>query len=508
MPSWATTASCWRRSSGCPTGARGFATRPWAIPSSRPRSASRWASGCSPPGRATSWPRPRPPRHRLRRVPPLRDELDDWLRIPSISTGGGDPADLVRAADWVVDRVRAAGGEAETVVLGGGNPLAVGELRASRAVAAPTVLIYGHYDVQSVGAADAWQSPPFEPTVGDGRLYARGASDDKGNFLPLLHVACELASAGELPVNVRVVVEGEEEVGGESVTDWIRSDPRGADAAIVFDSDMADESTPAVTVGLRGIVQAKIAVRVGERDLHSGLYGGSVLNALHVLHAMLAEVAPGPDGRVREELRAGIVEPSAAEVESWARLRPGDEVLAEVGGRPAYPGAGGEYYRRNGADASLDVNEVVGGEPRTVVPATARATLSLRLAPRQRSDEMAAELERLLRAPVPDGAEVEIVMHTAEPALFDVDDPVLQLAAGAIERATGVAPVMQRSGGSIPVVAELAAVGIPTIVGGFALADDAIHAPNESYRLESLRLGRASARELYAALAQLEPRAA
>jgi acetylornithine deacetylase/succinyl-diaminopimelate desuccinylase-like protein len=289
--------------------------------------------------------------------------------------------------------------------------------------------------------------------------------------------------------------------------EWIRADRRGADAAIVFDSDMADEATPAITMGLRGVVQAKIEVRVGERDLHSGIYGGSVLNALHVLHAMLAQVAPGPDGRVREELRAGIVEPSPAELDSWARLRPGDEVLAEVGGRPAYPGAGAEYYRRNGADAALDVNEVVGGEPRTVVPATARATVSLRLAPRQRSDEMAAELERLLRAPVPDGAEVEIAMHRAEPSLFDVDDPVLRLAAGAIERATGVAPVMQRSGGSIPVVAELAAAGIPTIVGGFALADDAIHAPNESYRLESLRLGEASARELFAALAQLEPRA-
>src|SRR4051794_26571263 len=425
MPSWATTASCWRRSSGCPTGARGFATRPWAIPSSRPRSASRWASGCSPPGRATSWTRPRPPRHRLRRVPPLRDELDDWLRIPSISTGGGDPADLARAADWVVDRLRAAGGEAEPVVLDGGNPLAVGELRAASGAGAPTVLIYGHYDVQSVGTPDAWRPPPFEPTVRDGRLYARGASDDKGNFLPLLHVACELASAGELPLNVRVVVEGEEEAGGESVIEWIRSDRRGADAAIVFDSDMADESSPAITVGLRGIVQAKIAVRVGERDLHSGLYGGSVLNALHVLHAMLAEVAPGPDGRVREELRAGIEEPAQLERDSWARMRPGDEVLAEVGARPVHPGAGAEYYERNGADASLELNMIAGGEPRTVVPSTARAVISLRLAPRQRSDEVQQVLERLLREGVPDGAEVSFDWHVAEPSLFSVDEPAI-----------------------------------------------------------------------------------
>src|SRR3954466_10403593 len=252
----------------------------------------------------------------------LLEELTDWLRIPSISTGDGDPADVRRAAEWVVERVRAAGGEGE-VRDTDGNPLAVGELRASStAGAVPTVMIYGHYDVQSVGDPAAWTSPPFEPTVRDGRLYARGASDDKGNFLPLLHAACELARAGELPVNVRVLVEGEEEVGGDTALEWLRTDERGADAAIVFDSDMADERTPAITIGLRGMVQASITVRTAERDLHSGIYGGSVLNALHVLHAMLAEVMPGPDGRLREELRAGIEPPADAERESWARMKP------------------------------------------------------------------------------------------------------------------------------------------------------------------------------------------
>jgi acetylornithine deacetylase/succinyl-diaminopimelate desuccinylase-like protein len=435
----------------------------------------------------------------------LLEELNDWLRIPSISTGEPDPAGLRRAAEWVVERVRAAGGEADLVETAG-NPLAVGELGAATPDA-PTVLIYGHYDVQSVGDPAAWETPPFEPTVRDGRVYARGASDDKGNFLPLLHVACEMARAGELPVNVRVLVEGEEEAGGESVADWVRADERGADAALVFDSDMADEHTPAITVGLRGMVMASITVRTAERDLHSGIYGGSVLNALHVLHAMLAQVVPGPDGRLREELRAGIVAPDPAERESWARLKPGDDVLAEVGGRLVHPGAGAEYYERNGADASLDVNMVEGGEPRTVVPSSAQAKVSLRLAPRQRSEEIQPVFEGLLRAAVPDGAEVEFDWHLAEPSLFDVGEPAIQLASRAIERACGTAPAMQRSGGSIPVVAELAAAGIPTVVGGFALADDAIHAPNESYRLESLRLGAAAARELYTALAELPARA-
>lgn len=169
----------------------------------------------------------------------LLDDLIDWLRIPSISTGGGDPQDLERAAAFVVERVNAAGGEAR-VVATDGNPLAVGELKAARPDA-PTVLAYGHYDVQSIGDEAAWHSPPFEPTVRDGRLYARGAADDKGNFLPLLHVACALAAAGTLPVNVRVLVEGEEEAGGEAVADWVRRDERGADCALVFDSGMIED---------------------------------------------------------------------------------------------------------------------------------------------------------------------------------------------------------------------------------------------------------------------------
>ena len=431
----------------------------------------------------------------------LLEELMEWLRIPSISTGGGDPADLERAAAWVVERVVAAGGEAR-VVPTAGNPLAVGELRAAQP-GAPTVLAYGHYDVQAIGDADAWETPPFEPTLRDGRVYARGAADDKGNFLPLLHVACALASAGALPVNVRVLVEGEEETGGESVADWVRADERGADCALVFDSGMVDERTPAITVGLRGLVQIDLEVRTATRDLHSGVYGGSVLNALHALHAMLAAVLPGPDGRLREELRAGIVAPTQAERDSWAKLPSGDEVLAAVGGRPVHPGAGAEYYERNGADASLDVNAIHAGEPRTVVPAVAKATLSQRLAPGQRTEDALAVLERLLREAAPEGAELAMSVQRGEPALFPPDTPAVAIAAQALERACGVAPALVRGGGSIPVVADFAARGIPAVVTGFSVEDDAYHAPNESFRLAGLEQGEASARELYQALAAL-----
>ena len=439
-------------------------------------------------------------------MPAILDELVEWLRIPSISTGGGDPRDIERAAGWVLDRVRGAGGECELVRLGEGNPLAVGELRASDP-GAPTILIYGHYDVQGPGDAALWSSPPFEPTIRQGRLYARGAADDKGNFLPLLHVACAMAREGALPVNVRVLVEGEEEWGGESVARWVHEDTRGADAAIAFDGSMVDEATPAITVGLRGIVMMHAQVRVAERNLHSGMYGGSVLNALHVLHRILATVVPGPDGRVREELRAGVLVPSATELASWERLPPGPEVIAQAGGRPVHPGAGAEYYLRNGADAAVDVNEITGGEPRTVVPALARASVSLRLAPGQDPVRMQGVLEELLRSALPEGAELELDSHRALPVLFDPDQPALQLAAAALTRACGTEAAFVRTGGTIPIVAEMAARGYPVIASGFGLPADAIHAPDESFSLRSLELGEAAARELYRSLASLRPAA-
>ena len=435
-------------------------------------------------------------------MPPIREELEDWLRIPSVSTGGGDADALSRACDWVIARIQAAGGNAERVSVNGSNPMAVGELRAS-GDGAPTVLSYGHYDVQDPGPLEAWESPPFEPTERDGRLYARGAADDKGNFLPLLHVACELASAGELPVNVRFLVEGEEEVGSDAVLRYLRDQPPEVACAIVFDSLMADERTPAINTGARGMVAGPVEVRTAARDLHSGIYGGAVPNATHVLMDVLRAVLPGPDGRVREELRAGVAPPGEVERESSQRLPSGAEMLAEAGAVEVTAGAAGEFWERTGGEPSVDVNMLMAGEPRTVIPSVARAQLSMRLAPGQRAPAMAAQLERLLREAVPEGAELSVDLDLADPALFDANDSALQLAAGAFERACGTPPAFVRLGGTLPLLAVLAEQGVPTIVSGFALGADAFHAPNESYRLESLRLGELTARELYRSLAEL-----
>jgi acetylornithine deacetylase/succinyl-diaminopimelate desuccinylase-like protein len=435
-------------------------------------------------------------------MPTLRDELDEWLRIPSVSTAGGDAAALAQACSWVCERIEGAGGSAEAVTVDGGHPIAVGDLRAA-GPDAPTVLAYGHYDVQAPGPLELWDSPPFEPTERDGRLYARGAADDKGNFLPLLHVACELARAGELPVNVRFVVEGEEEVSSRSVLERLRGGADQADCAIVFDSLMADERTPAINVASRGMVAAGVEVRTARRDLHSGLYGGAVMNAAHVLLGMLSAVTPDAEGRVRPELSVGVAPVTDAERESWGRLPAGAEAIADVGGIEVAPGAGDEYWERTGAAAAVDVNMVEVGEPRTIVPAVARGHVSVRLAPGQRAEQISAELERLLREAAPAGAEVSIDLDLSEPALFDPSDPAIQLAAGALERACGVAPALIRLGGTLPLLSVLADRGMTAIVSGFALPDDAFHAPNESYRLESLRLGEAAARELYFALASL-----
>jgi acetylornithine deacetylase/succinyl-diaminopimelate desuccinylase-like protein len=300
-----------------------------------------------------------------------------------------------------------------------------------------------------------------------------------------------------------LLVEGEEEIGSDSVMRHLRDQPPEVDAAIVFDSLMADEETPAINTGARGMVAGPVEVRTGARDVHSGLYGGAVLNATHVLMEVLGEVLPGPDGRAREELRAGVAPLADSERESCALLPSGAEMIAEAGANEVTPGAAGEFWERTGAEPSVDVNMLTAGEPRTVIPSVARAQLSVRLAPGQSAAEIAAVVERLLRAAVPDGAELSVKLDLAEPALFDAGDPALQLAAGAFERACGTPPAFVRLGGTLPLLSVLAEQGVPTIVSGFALGADAFHAPNESYRLESLRLGELTARELYRSLAGL-----
>ncbi len=434
------------------------------------------------------------------------DELSELLRIPSISADPAYADDVRRAGEWICSFVRAAGGECDLVDFEG-RPLAVGELRASNAPeSAATVLVYGHFDVQPPDPLEKWTSPPFEPTIRDEWLYCRGVADDKGQLYLLLKAASLLAAEGALPVNVRIACDGEEEVGGHTIVDWIGADERGADACVIFDAHMPRRGQPAFYVATRGVCYFHLRVGTGARDLHSGTFGGAALNATHALIQALSGVI-ATNGRLAEPLRKGVVPPTEQELADWVSQQSGAEVLAEQGARPMDATAAEELYVRTWAEPSLDVNGVEGGSPqlqKTVIPCGAEANLSIRLAPGQTVDEIVPEVERLLRESAPAGADVEIELWSAAPpGLIPPDSAAIRIGQDAFERALGVRPLLLRSGGTLPIVPALADRGVPTIVTGFDLPEGNLHSPNERLLAEHIPLGVAAARELFSALAAL-----
>jgi acetylornithine deacetylase/succinyl-diaminopimelate desuccinylase-like protein len=422
------------------------------------------------------------------------------IAIPSIRADASPGAAARTAGDWVCERIRAAGGSCELVDWHG-SPLAIGEIRASRdAESAPTVLCYGHFDVQPPDPLELWESEPFTLTERDGWLYARGIADDKGQLFMLLEAAARLAAAGELPVNVRFTCDGEEETGGHSIVDFVAADERGADAAIVFDSGMVKIGVPAFNLAVRGMAYFHVEVRTGQRDLHSGVYGGASLNAMHALMQTLGAVVPR-NGRVPEELRVGTAAVDAEESAAWASLPTGAEELAAQGSVPADDRAADEFHLRTWAEPSVDVHGITGGSPqlqKTVLPVHAVANVSIRLAPGQTVEAVAPAFERLLREAAPAGAELDVrLWASSPPARVPADTPAVQLALDAFEHTTGTRPLLVRSGGSLPIVPALCDRGIPVIVTGFALNDSNIHSPNERLLAEYLPLGVETAAEVF-----------
>ncbi len=434
-------------------------------------------------------------------------ELAELIAIPSISADESHAADVRRAADWVCDRIRHAGGEAD-VIETEGKPLAIGEVPASRdPESAPTVLCYAHFDVQPPDPLELWESPPFELTHRDGWLYARGVADDKAHLFVLLKAVELLRAAGELAVNVRFACDGEEEVGGHSVVDWLERDKRGADAAIVLDGGMVARGVPGFTIGLRGVCYFHVTVLTGERDLHSGMFGGAALNAAHALTLALSAVIAGPEGLLPAPLRVGTIPATAEELESWRSLPRGEDELAGQGATALDARAAEDFYIRTTAEPSVDVNGVESGSPRlqkTVIPVEAQANVSMRLAPGQDPRELAPVFERLLREAAPVGAKITVDLWTSsEPALVLPDSVAIKLARDAFEETTGVRPLLVRTGGSIPIVATLVRRGIPAIVTGFALSDSNVHSPNERFVADYVPLGVRTAQELFRRFAAL-----
>jgi acetylornithine deacetylase/succinyl-diaminopimelate desuccinylase-like protein len=371
---------------------------------------------------------------------------------------------------------------------------------------APTVLCYGHFDVQSVGSLELWESDPFAPEIRDGWLYARGVADDKGQLWALLRAAIDLSREGALPVNVRFCCDGEEEIGGTSIVEFLDEHAREADACVIFDAAFLDDDTPVFYISARGTLYLHVAVRAAQRDLHSGVFGGAALNALHVLIAALNRLLL-VSGRLPEPLQTGVVPVGEAEAAGWRGLPDGASVLAAQGAVAADPAAADEFYLRTWALPSIDVNGIEGGSPflqKTIVVSKADANLSMRLAPGQTVAQLTPIIERVLREDLPEGAELNIeVVASCDPGATPPDSRVLELASAAFERATGRRPRAVRGGGSLPIMPLLERLGIPAVVTGFDVPDGNIHAPNERMRVHNLALAIATARELFVSLAEL-----
>ncbi len=439
-------------------------------------------------------------------MPEWFDELAAFLKIPSVSADPGHRADVLAAGHWVADFISGAGGSAELVDWHG-QPLVVGEVPASTdPAAAPTVLCYGHFDVQPPDPLELWETAPFDLTERDGQLYARGIADDKGQLYLLLAAARQLAQSGELPVNVRFACDGEEETGGHSIVEFVEQDTRGADAAIIFDSGMIARDLPAFNIAVRGMVYLHLTLTTGRTDLHSGMYGGAAMNAAAALIRTL-DALTARDGKIAEALCAGVIEPTAEELEGWALLPPGSGELELQGASPADPGAAEEFYRRTFAMPTFEINGIQSGSPlleKTVLPVQAIANVSLRLAPGQDPTAIQAAAERLLHEATPAGATLTIERFaSAPPGMVAPDSPAIQLGLDAFEEALGVRPALIRTGGTLPIVAALAARDIPTIISGFSLPDANIHAPNERLLSAYVPQGIATAATLLKHLGQL-----
>ena len=436
---------------------------------------------------------------------PWFDELSELLAIPSVSADPERAGDVKRAAEWLAAFIEGAGGTAE-VVPTDTKPLILGDLAASNG-SAPTVLVYGHVDVQPPDPLDLWESDPFTLEQRGEWLFARGVVDDKGQLYMLVKAAAELSAAGELPVNVRFACDSEEETGGHQIVEFLAADERGADAALIFDSGMTTRGVPEFAVATRGLVYFHVTVRTGARDLHSGIFGGAALNATHALMQVLSAVQ-ARDGRLPEPLRAGIAAPSDEERAAWDELVPGEQMLAEAEVAPVDAGGAAEFYLRTTAEPSLEVNGIAGGSPllqKTVLPVMAEANVSIRLAPGQQVDEIGDAVERLLREAAPEGAELDVQrLSTAAAGLVAPDAQAIVLAQDAFEHTMGRRPLLVRSGGTLPIVPALVDKVIPTVVTGFATPESSIHSPNERLLAEYMPLGIETAKELYRRLAALE----
>jgi acetylornithine deacetylase/succinyl-diaminopimelate desuccinylase-like protein len=436
-------------------------------------------------------------------------ELKHYLAIPSISALPAHQGDVKRCAEWTADEMRRVGLQNVKVFETPGNPIVYSDWLD--APGAPTILFYGHYDVQPVDPVDLWESPPFEATVRDGEIYARGAADDKGQvFMHLKAIEAHLKQTGKLPVNIKLIIEGEEEVGSVNLDNFIRANKAmlGADVVVISDSAMFDRGVPSICYSLRGLVYFQIDLRGTKSDLHSGVFGGAVANPNMVLAQILAQMKDR-GGRIKipgfyDDVRAL----SDEERKAWTSLPFNEKKYRKDLGAPKLFGESGyTTLERVWGRPTFEVNGLLGGftgdGAKTVIPAVSMAKVSMRLVPDQHPDKIAQLFDAYVKKVAPKTVELKVTrMHGGKPWLTGYDNPYVQAAGRAIEQGFGKAPVFCREGGSIPVVSTFQEeLGLPSVLFGVGLPDENAHAPNERLDLTNFHNGVVASAILYGEIA-------
>jgi acetylornithine deacetylase/succinyl-diaminopimelate desuccinylase-like protein len=437
------------------------------------------------------------------------EELKQYLAIPSVSALPQHAADVRKAAEWTGEALRGAGLESVRLIDTPGNPVVYGEWL--HAPDKPTILFYGHYDVQPVDPVELWTSPPFEATVRDGEIYARGAADDKGQvFMHIKAVEAHLTQGGALPVNMKFFIEGEEEVGSVHLDDFVRAHKQdlAADVVVISDSPMFDRGIPSICYGLRGLAYFQIDLRGTKSDLHSGSFGGAVANPAFVLAQILAQMKDR-GGRVKiPGFYDAVRELSDAERAEWKKLPFNETRYRKDLGAPRLFGESGySTLERVWARPTFEVNGLLSGftgeGAKTVLPATAMAKVSMRLVPDQDPQRIGDLFEEYLRKVAPKTVELKVTrMHGGKPWMAAFDNKYVRAAGRAIEQGFGKAPVFNREGGSIPVVSTFQEeLGVPSVLFGVGLPDENAHAPDEKLDLGNFHNGIIASAYLYQEIA-------
>jgi len=426
--------------------------------------------------------------------------LKNFLKIPSVSTLPEHRADIHRAAEFVASELRAMGMRNVEIIKGKENqhPLVYGEWLEARGK--PTLLLYGHYDVQPPDPEEEWISPPFEPAVRNDNIYARGATDDKGQtYLLLKAVEGFLKGESSLPINIKFLIEGEEEVGGEYIEEYVAKNPERlkADAAVICDTEMFAPGLPTITTGLRGLVYTELEARGASHDLHSGVYGGVAPNPMQAL-AEIAVALKGPDGRIRiPGFYKRVKRPGVQELIAWKRLPFNEKAYLknEVGATALIGEKGYSVLERAWTRPTLEVHGIRGGftseGAKTVIPAVATAKISMRLVPEMDPREVVRQYTAYIKKITPRGIRTAVrVLSDAPASVVSTRSPFIADAAVAMEQVFKKKTVYMRSGGSIPIVGQFEkCLGIPSVMMGFGLPDDNLHAPNEKFHLPNFYRG-------------------